>query len=146
MQPMLHVQLMRNLVDCRMDPQQALDAPRWFLHGAGSSQAECDMRHSHLQLEEGFGGRWDGQQQPKLEGEGGGEREELQTAGGSKGEEAAVVAGGLADRGHHVLDVVRGSDRVIFGWGHIILRDPGSGVLWAGSEPRCDGCAVPAVL
>ena len=114
-------------------PQQALDAPRWFLHGAGISQAECDMRQSHLQLEDGFGGRWDGQQQHH----GGAEA-------GAEGE-AAVVAGLIA-RGHDVLDIVRGSDRKIFGWGHIILRDPATGVLWAGSEPRCDGCAIPAIL
>lgn len=135
MQPMLHVQMMRNLVDCRMDPQQALDAPRWFLHGAGSSQAECDMRHSHLQLEEGFGGRWDGQQ-PHEHGH-------EQPPGGA--DEAAVM-NGLTAKGHHVLDIVKGSDRKMFGWGHIILRDPATGVLWAGSEPRCDGCAIPAIL
>lgn len=62
MQPMLHVQLVRNLVDCQMDPQESLDAPRWFLHGAGATQSEADMRYSSVLLEEGYGGRCDGQQ------------------------------------------------------------------------------------
>lgn len=142
MQPMLHVQMVRNLIDCRMDPQQALDAPRWFLHGAGSSQAECDLRHSHLQLEEGFGGRWDGQQPAPASTAGA----DSSSSSAAEQEEEAALAQGLAGRGHHVLDTVKGSDRKIFGWGHIILRDPASGVLWAGSEPRCDGCAIPAIL
>jgi gamma-glutamyltranspeptidase len=158
---MLHVQMVRNLLDCRLDPQQALDAPRWYLHGTGATQSEADMRHSSVLLEDGYGGRWDGNQQT---GSGGDEISERSAAGGE--EEGAVkdgvnsgpvcatsarqdenaVAQGLAQRGHRVLGVVRGRDRTMFGWGHVILRDPVSGVLWAGSEPRCDGCAVPAVL
>jgi gamma-glutamyltranspeptidase/glutathione hydrolase len=35
-----------------------------------------------------------------------------------------------------------GADRIGFGGGQIILRDPESGVLIAGSDPRKDGCAV----
>jgi gamma-glutamyltranspeptidase len=62
MQPMLHVQLVRNLIDCGMNPQECLDAPRWFLHGTGATQNEQDMRHSSVLLEEGYGGKWDGQQ------------------------------------------------------------------------------------
>lgn len=37
-------------------------------------------------------------------------------------EEERAVATGLAARGHKVLGVVRGGDRDMFGWGHIILR------------------------
>ena len=138
MQPMLHMQLVRNLVDYRMNPQEALDAPRWFIAGAGSTQSECDMRHSHVQLEQGFGGKFDGQQQLDAGA----------VAAEAEGEEG-VVAAGLRARGHS-LDpsncIVKGKDRKMFGWGHIILRDPTSGVIWAGSEPRCDGCAVPAII
>jgi hypothetical protein len=32
----------------------------------------------------------------------------------------------------------------LFGRGQIIRRDPASGVLWAGSDPRVDGCAMAA--
>ena len=28
------------------------------------------------------------------------------------------------------------------GKGQIIARDPQTGVLWAGSDPRADGCAI----
>ena len=35
-----------------------------------------------------------------------------------------------------------GHDRALFGRGQIILRDPGTGVLAGGSDPRADGCAM----
>ncbi len=57
--------------------------------------------------------------------------------------EAAVpdtVRRELIRRGHDVIDpAVRG---VSFGGGQIIIRDPDSGVLIAGSDPRKDGAAV----
>ncbi len=46
----------------------------------------------------------------------------------------------LAKMGHPIK-VVSGFGRVAFGRGQIIRRDPDSGVLWAGSDPRSDGCA-----
>ncbi|MBN2471740.1 MAG: gamma-glutamyltransferase, partial [Anaerolineae bacterium] len=48
---------------------------------------------------------------------------------------------GLAARGHQVLPVA-GAERAVFGGGQIILRDPASGALWGGSDPRKDGAAV----
>jgi gamma-glutamyltranspeptidase/glutathione hydrolase len=47
----------------------------------------------------------------------------------------------LARRGHRLIPV-DGYGRVSFGGGQIIMRDPESGVLIAGSEPRKDGAAV----
>jgi gamma-glutamyltranspeptidase/glutathione hydrolase len=47
----------------------------------------------------------------------------------------------LARRGHRLVPV-DGYGRVAFGGGQIIMRDPESGVLIAGSEPRKDGTAV----
>lgn len=47
----------------------------------------------------------------------------------------------LARRGHKV-EVVDGHRRTMFGGGQIISRDPETGVLVAGSEPRKDGAAV----
>jgi gamma-glutamyltranspeptidase/glutathione hydrolase len=47
----------------------------------------------------------------------------------------------LARRGHR-LESLNGLARQFFGGGQIILRDPGTGVLFAGSDPRKDGCAV----
>ena len=47
----------------------------------------------------------------------------------------------LADMGHPV-ELTTGHARAIFGRGQIILRDPASGVLCGGSDPRADGCAM----
>jgi gamma-glutamyltranspeptidase/glutathione hydrolase len=50
----------------------------------------------------------------------------------------------LADRGHRVRPV-SGAGRSLFGRGQVIYRDPQSGVLWGGSDPRSDGCAMTLV-
>jgi len=43
----------------------------------------------------------------------------------------------LAQRGHQVcIDC----DSLDYGRGQIILRDPGSGILCGGCEPRADSC------
>ena len=47
----------------------------------------------------------------------------------------------LAARGHRV-ERVSGHERAVFGRGQVILRDPATGVLCAGSDPRADGCAM----
>ena len=47
----------------------------------------------------------------------------------------------LARRGHPI-EPMDGFARISFGGGQIILRDPESGVLIGGSDPRKDGCAV----
>jgi gamma-glutamyltranspeptidase/glutathione hydrolase len=47
----------------------------------------------------------------------------------------------LAMMGHSVIPV-SGTARGLFGRGQIILRDPLSGVLTGGSDPRADGCAM----
>ena len=41
----------------------------------------------------------------------------------------------------HAVEPVKEYDRSLFGRGQIILRDPKTGVLCAGSDPRADGCA-----
>ncbi|MHA2102942.1 MAG: gamma-glutamyltransferase [Candidatus Hodarchaeales archaeon] len=42
----------------------------------------------------------------------------------------------------HSINPTYGWDRNIFGRGQIIRRNPNTGVLWAGSDPRADGNAV----
>ncbi len=96
MQPQGHLQVICNMVDFGMDPQQALNALRFQVIG--------DM----VLLEEGL--------------------------------DPDIIAG-LQSRGHQV-NLVSGHARVGMGGGQVIRRDPESGVLWAGSEPRKDGCAI----
>ncbi len=50
----------------------------------------------------------------------------------------------LAGRGHSVRQVT-GWERAEFGRGQVILRDPQTGVLTGGSDPRADGCAMSLV-
>ncbi len=52
-----------------------------------------------------------------------------------------AVLKALASRGHR-LQVVGGLARTVFGGGQVIVRDPETGVLIAGSDGRKDGCAV----
>lgn len=53
-----------------------------------------------------------------------------------------TVTGALASQFGHQVRVVSGLARSGFGRGQIILRDPVSGVLCAGSDGRADGCAM----
>jgi gamma-glutamyltranspeptidase/glutathione hydrolase len=53
--------------------------------------------------------------------------------------EAVVRA--LKTRGHRI-ERVSGHARAVFGRGQVILRDPKTGVLCGGSDPRADGCAM----
>jgi gamma-glutamyltranspeptidase/glutathione hydrolase len=42
----------------------------------------------------------------------------------------------------HPVKPVSGMARSLFGRGQVILRDPSSGTLAAGSDPRADGLAM----
>ena len=107
MQPQGHVQVVVALTDDRLDPQAALDRPRFCIEAVGPSQWDGTLV-SQVALEEGI--------------------------------PAAAVAA-LAAMGHPVT-VKSGHERAIFGRGQIILRDPATGVLCGGSDPRADGCAM----
>ncbi len=48
----------------------------------------------------------------------------------------------LEDQGHKMMKNVEGYNRSIFGKAQIIKKDRESGVLWAGSDCRSDGCAM----
>ena len=45
----------------------------------------------------------------------------------------------------HPIEAVSGIGRSLFGRGQIIRRDPQTGVLCGGSDPRADGCAMGLV-
>jgi len=107
MQPQGHFQMMVNMAVLGMNPQQALDVPRWALSGPHSGLG-AEESGGLLMIEDG----WD----------------------------FAVMAE-MTQRGHRLAPIT-GSGRANFGGGQIILRDPQTGVLVGGSEPRKDGCAV----
>lgn len=48
----------------------------------------------------------------------------------------------LEMRGHGLVDNIAGHARSVFGRAQIIKRDRNTGVLWAGSDGRADGCAI----
>jgi gamma-glutamyltranspeptidase / glutathione hydrolase len=100
MQPQGHLQVVVGLVDDGLDPQAALDRPRFCITG--------DQAGGRVALEEGI-------------------------------PDAVMVS--LADMGHPVTPV-SGYQRSLFGRGQVIMRDPDTGVLCAGSDPRADGCAM----
>lgn len=95
MQPQGHLQVGINLVDFAMNPQAALDAPRFNWLRA------CDVAI-----------------EPSI-------------SGGVRNE--------LARRGHALLPSGAAAS---YGGGQVIIRDPSTGVLVGGSEPRKDGAAV----
>jgi len=101
MQPQGHMQVFAALVDSGLDPQAALDLPRFCIEDGTAGGA--------VALEEGIPNE---------------------------------VMAGLTERGHQVQKVA-GWERALFGRGQIILRDPQTGILVGGSDPRADGLAMP---
>ena len=96
MQPQGHLQVISNMVDCGMDPQEAVNALRFMVRG------------DTVLLEEGL---------------------------------SSDVVRELQRRGHRV-NVISGYDRLVMGGAQVIQRDRETGVLWGGSDPRKDGCAL----
>ncbi|MBN1641441.1 MAG: gamma-glutamyltransferase family protein [Anaerolineae bacterium] len=108
MQPHGHLQMLVNMIDLGMSPQQALDMPRWRLAVQSGSGVGALDPGGLLYIEEGW---------------------------------SVETMAALARRGHRIAPVT-GFGRATFGGGQIIVRDPDTGVLTAGSDPRKDGCAV----
>ena len=103
MQPQGHVQVLSALADGRLDPQAALDLPRFCI--------DVDEAGGRVAIEEGM-------------------PQETMDA--------------LQKMGHPIYEVT-GYERALFGRGQIILRNPTTGVLTAGSDLRADGCAMTLV-
>lgn len=101
MQPQGHMQLTINMVAGDMDPQAAIDAPRF-----------CIPQGTHdgvVKLEAGV---------------------------------PQEIVEELKSQGHNMAPNVVGHARSVFGRAQIIKKDPETGVLWAGSDGRADGCAL----
>lgn len=91
MQPQGHVQLLTGIFMDGLNPQAALDAPRWKW-----------VKGKVIEVEPHFPDH---------------------------------LAQALLRRGH---DVVKSTDSITFGRGQVILRNPDTGVLFGGTEPRTD--------
>lgn len=104
MQPQGHLQVFLALAESSLDPQSALDLPRFCISDGTSGGV--------VALEEGI---------------------------------PSETVNSLKERGHEILSNVGGFERALFGRGQIILRDPGTGILTGGSDPRADGCAMSLV-
>lgn len=100
MQPQGHVQVISNLVNFSMNPQQALDHPRFNI--------STGYPDGMVALEDGI---------------------------------SLKTMESLTSMGHSI-EPITGYRRQLFGRGQIILRDPKSGVLTAGSDARADGMAI----
>jgi gamma-glutamyltranspeptidase/glutathione hydrolase len=101
MQPQGHLQLTVDMVAGGLDPQAAIDLPRFCIA--------------------------DGTKDGMVQIEGGVEEKEILE---------------LKVRGHKLQDNVVGHARSVFGRAQIIKRNRETGVLWAGSDGRADGCAI----
>ena len=100
MQPQGHAQVVINMVDYGMNPQEALDAGRFCIMDGLSNgkvwiEDEIDVK----------------------------------------------VMSELAGMGHNIVPS-SSYRRIGFGRGQIIHRNPETGVLTGGSDPRADGCAI----
>lgn len=104
MQPQGHMQVISNMVDFGMSPQQALDAPRFCVAPSGEGVGKGVV----VAIEEGVSDK---------------------------------TISALKAKGHNVR-FMKGMHRQTFGRGQIIRVHPQSGVWWAGSDPRADGCAI----
>lgn len=109
MQPQGHVQVLSNMLLHSMNPQEALDAPRFCIDVDHFTTLGGKERDSCVLVETDLG---------------------------------ADVIAALRDEFGHRMKEVKGLERAVFGRGQIIVRDPHTGVLCAGSDGRADGCAM----
>ena len=100
-QAQVHLQLVTDLVDFGMEPQEAIEAPRWVAGGGPGDPLTL------VTVEDGI---------------------------------SAETRQGLRGLGH----VVEGTRRFDGSMGHaqMILRDPATGLLRGGADPRADGAAL----
>ena len=106
-QPQAHLQIVSNLVDLGLNPQQALDMPRFRLNADIGKGVGAEDAGGEVLLEEGF---------------------------------SPEAIDSLKKKGHHIT-LLTDRQRLLFGGGQVIWRDPVRRVLIAGSDPRKDGCA-----
>ncbi len=118
MQPQGHVQLMVNMIDHHLDPQTALNVPRFCIDD-GTANGEIYFEGMNLLSY--------CHHKPTITAEG----------------YPASTIQTLKSMGHHLREqVLTKLERSLFGNGQIITRDNESGVLCGGSDSRADGLAI----
>lgn len=162
MQPQGHVQVIRHLLEGGLDPQEALDRPRWqLIQVDNSNEGLVDLStSSHVIIEAGYGeaaataaATASATATPLVAGDAAGY---FSTGRSCDNDDAlsdttsimstADLVQRLTAMGHDVKVVANTAGRLVFGKGQIIVRNPVSGCLIAGSDPRSDGCAIPAII
>lgn len=124
-QPQAHVQIYLNMLLFGMDPQAALDAPRFTMY------PHPEFKHTDLGL-----------------GSDGPASVDVTCVGLEEGIEPSVVEQ-LQKMGHHVK-VLKGDERGLCGRGQIIRKETGTETMGkqvysGGSDPRGDGASVPFI-
>jgi gamma-glutamyltranspeptidase/glutathione hydrolase len=117
MQPQGHMQVAVALFDDQLDPQAALDRPRFCINSTTPTGS--------VSLEEGIS--------PRVV-------EELKRMGHPIGVPASIMEE-LKRANQPIPDLLSGQHRSLFGRGQIIHRRE-DGILCAGSDARADGCAM----
>ncbi|KAG7909117.1 hypothetical protein KL906_002611 [Ogataea polymorpha] len=119
-QPQAHVQVYLNMVLFGMDPQQALDAPRFCM------TPHEDYKHTDLGL-----------------GSNGPVSTHVTTVNIEEGVPEEIISQ-LRKLGHDII-VLRNEKRTLCGRGQVIRREQSAGklVYAGGSDPRGDGASVP---
>ncbi len=112
MQPQGHLQMLVNLTSMNLAPQPALDQPRWRLASLSGGMGVQQMGATQAGGLVHIEESWD-----------------------------FATLSELRRRGHRFA-LERGIEQVLFGGGQVIVRNPATGVLCGGSEPRMDGAAV----
>jgi len=126
MQPQGHLQVADALIRRRIDPQAALDEMRFQV-----ADGEPNGRVLFEAVGAAREARADAAREPDAT---------PGTPDAAEGTAADPRVAALRELGHE-LEVVSGSRRALFGMGQVIWREP-DGVLWCGSDPRGDGCAL----
>ena len=111
-QPQGNFQIISNLIDKGLNPQQSIDHPRFRLKTSDNDDTiDSNMisNESTLNIENQYNYN--------------------------------EIISSLKSKGHNV-SMIKGHARSEFGRAQIIFKDPSNGILWGGSDGRGDGSAI----
>jgi gamma-glutamyltranspeptidase / glutathione hydrolase len=155
MQPQGHVQVIRHMLERGLDPQEALDRPRWQVVQVDNSNEGLKglSTSSHVIIETGYGEAYTAASAPAAAPVAADAASYFSSGSDIPVDDAAdnvtstnELVEKLRVMGHDVKVISNTAGRLAFGKGQIITRNAASGCLTAGSDPRADGCAIPAFM